>query len=66
MHAFESSQAIWFDSDFIEIQVQSKDEQRFVVIDRITKNHWPVDITYRGNTNRISSVKRSRKRDTTI
>jgi len=43
--------------------VKSEDEQRFLVIGLIAKNHWSAVITYRGRTIRIISVRRSRKNE---
>jgi len=57
---FVSAQALWEDPDLIEVQAKSDDEPRFLVIGLIENKHWSAMITYRGNTIRIISVRRSR------
>jgi len=60
---FIQAQALWDDPDLIEIPVKTSDEQRFVVIGRISGKHWSGVITYRGDRVRIISVRRSRKEE---
>ena len=57
---FMSAQALWEDPDLVEIQANSDDEPRFLVIGRIDNKHWSAVITYRENNIRIISVRRSR------
>ena len=57
---FVSAQALWEGPDLIEAQAKSEDEPRFLVIGLIENKHWSAVITYRGNTIRIISVRRSR------
>ena len=57
---FISAQALWVDPDFIEIQVKSLDEPRSLVIGIIAEKYWSVVITYREQSIRIISVRRSR------
>tara|TARA_B100001778_G_scaffold331558_1_gene336153 strand:+ start:855 stop:1112 length:258 start_codon:yes stop_codon:yes gene_type:complete len=57
---FEDAKFLWQDPDLIEISAKTLDEQRSIVIGRIKKKHWSAVITYRGNSIRIISVRRSR------
>jgi len=43
--------------------VKTSDEQRFLVVGRISGKHWSGVITYRGDRVRIISVRRSRKEE---
>jgi uncharacterized DUF497 family protein len=63
---FEEAQALWNDPDFIEIPVQTSDEPRYLVIGMLEGKHWSGVITYRGDTVRIISVRRSRKEEVEI
>ena len=63
---FYEAQALWDDSDFIEIPVKTNDELRFLVIGKISGKHWSGVITYRGEKIRIISVRRSRKEEVDI
>jgi len=62
---FAAAQELWIDSELIELQVKSVDEPLFLVIGLIARKHWSAVITYRGsgNTIRIISVRRSRKKE---
>lgn len=57
---FVDAQAIWQDSDFIEVTAKSDDEPRALVIGMIGGKHWSAIITYRSDRIRIISVRRSR------
>ena len=57
---FVDAQAIWQDTDFIEIKARSDDEPRFLVVGMIDGKHWSAIITYREDVVRIISVRRSR------
>ena len=63
---FVAAQELWFDPEFIELQVKSEDEARFLVIGLIAKKHWSAVITYRSSTIRIISVRRSRKTEVAL
>ncbi len=63
---FYEAQALWNDSDFIEIPLKTIDESRFLVIGRILEKHWSAIITYRSENIRIISVRRSRKEEVEI
>ena len=63
---FISAQAIWVDPDFIEFQAKTIDEPRSIVIGRISEKHWSAVITYREQSIRIISVRRSRSSEVAI
>jgi uncharacterized DUF497 family protein len=63
---FYEAQALWDDPDTIEIPVRTSDESRFLVIGKISERYWSGVITYRGDTIRIISVRRSRKEEVDI
>jgi uncharacterized DUF497 family protein len=63
---FVQAQAIWGDSDYIEIPLKTADEERFMVIGMIDGKAWSGIITYRGASIRIISVRRSRKEEIAI
>ena len=58
---FVKAQEIWQDPALVEVQAQSENEPRFLVIARIANTHWSAVITHRGSTIRIISVRHSRK-----
>ena len=63
---FYEAQEIWNDPGFIEIPVKTIDEPRFLVIGKISGKYWSGVITYRTDTVRIISVRRSRKEEVEI
>ena len=63
---FHEARALWDDPDLLEIPVQTIDEPRYLVIGTIQGKHWSGVITYRGDTVRIISVRRSRKEEVEI
>lgn len=63
---FYQAQALWDDSDLIEIPARTSDEPRFLVIGKISAVHWSAIITYRREKIRIISVRRSRKEEIDI
>lgn len=63
---FHTAQALWNDSDLIEIPVNTSDEPRFLVIGLLNSKHWSGVITYRGSNIRIISVRRSRKAEVNL
>ena len=63
---FYEAQALWNDSDFIEIPLKTIDEPRFLVIGKISEKHWSAIVTYRSDNIRIISVRRSRKEEVEI
>jgi len=60
---FYEAQELWEDPDLIEIPVKTSDEPRFLVVGKISENHWSGVITYRGDKIRIISVRRARKEE---
>ena len=58
---FIDAQQIWDNPDFIEIQATFDDGPRSLVIGRIADKLWSAVITYRNESIRIISVRRSRK-----
>jgi len=63
---FYDAQALWDDPDLIEIPARTTGESRFLVIGKIAGNCWSAVITYRGNSIRLISVRRSRKEEISI
>ena len=57
---FLDAQALWSDPALLEIPARTTDEPRILVIGRIHRKHWSAVITYRGQTIRLISVRRSR------
>ena len=57
------AQALFDDPDLIEITAKTTDEPRFLVIGKIADKHWSGVVTYRGESVRIISVRRSRKEE---
>lgn len=57
---FIDAQLLWKDPDLLEIPAKTLDEPRFLVIGKINSKHWSAVITYRDETIRIISVRRSR------
>jgi len=60
---FVEAQALWDDSDLLEIPARTTDEQRFLVIGKIAGKYWSGVITYRGENIRIISVRRARQEE---
>ena len=63
---FMEAQALWNDPDRIEIPAKTIDEDRFLLIGKISEKHWSTIITYRNEKVRIISVRRSRKEEIEI
>ena len=63
---FIESQKIWNDPDRIEIPAKTIDEQRFLIIGKISDKYWSGIITYRDDRVRIISVRRSRQEEIDI
>jgi len=60
---FIQAQALWDDSERVEIAAKTEDEPRFLVIGRIGSQHWSAVITYRESRTRLISVRRSRREE---
>jgi uncharacterized DUF497 family protein len=63
---FIEAQALWNDSDLIEIPAHCFDEPRFLVIGKINGKHWSAVITRRNGRLRIISVRRARKEEAAL
>ncbi len=63
---FVEAQALWEDPDLLEIPARTEDEPRFLVIGKLNGKHWSGVITYRADTIRIISVRRSRKEEVEV
>jgi uncharacterized DUF497 family protein len=63
---FYEAEALWNDPDLAEIPAKITDEPRFLMIGKIDEKHWSGVITYRGDSIRIISVRRSRKEEVEI
>jgi len=60
---FVAAQALWLDDNLLRIAARTAEEQRFLVIGMIADEHWSAVITYRQETIRLISVRRSRARE---
>ncbi len=63
---FVEAQALWEDPDLLEIPARTEDEPRFLVVGKINEKHWSGVITYRADTIRIISVRRSRNEEVDV
>jgi len=63
---FIEAQALWNDRDRIEIPAKTIDENRSLIIGKITDKCWSAIITYRNEKVRIISIRRSRKEEVEI
>jgi hypothetical protein len=57
------AQFLWHDQNRVEIETYSTIEARIIVIGKIEDKYWSAIITYRSQTVRIISVRRSRKNE---
>ncbi len=64
--SFTEAQALWDDPDYIIIPAKTIDESRFLVVGKIGDKYWSGIITYRDESVRIISVRRSRKEEIDI
>jgi len=60
---FESATNLWLDDNRIEIDAPHPVEDRHIMIGRHLNKLWAAVYTIRGNTTRIISVRRARKRE---
>jgi uncharacterized protein len=63
---FHEAQTLWEDDDLTEITILSTSEIRHVFTGKIRDKYWTVVITWRSNTIRLISVRRSRKSEVSI
>jgi uncharacterized DUF497 family protein len=57
---FEEAKALWNDLERLEAPILRLGEKRYLLVGLIASLHWTAIITYRGETVRIISVRRSR------
>jgi uncharacterized DUF497 family protein len=57
---FLEAQDIWLDGNLLRISARSEPEARFVFVGMLKGRHWSAIATYRGETIRLISVRRSR------
>ena len=57
---FKEALALWQDADRLEARILRPGEKRSLLVGLIGSLHWTAIITYRGETVRIISVRRSR------
>ena len=63
---FIEAQALWSDSNLLEIPAKTLDEPRFLVIGVIGQRHWSAVVSYRNGKIRLISVRRSRDEEVTL
>jgi len=57
---FLEAQDLWLDVDLLQVPARSDAEERFLFIGMLDGRHWSAIVTYRGETIRLISVRRSR------
>ncbi len=57
---FVEAQLLWADPDLLQIPAKTVDEPRFLVIGMIEDKYWSAVVTFRSESIRIISVRRSR------
>lgn len=57
---FRDAQDKWLDENLLRIPARADAEQRFIFVGMMEERHWSAVITYRGESIRIISVRRSR------
>ena len=60
---FIEAQALWDDSELLEVPLKSEDEPRVLMVGKISGKHWSAIITHRQTRVRIISVRRSRNEE---
>lgn len=60
---FDDAKDLWQDEYLLEVPLNFPDELRYLCIGKIEEKHWSAVITYRADTIRIISVRRSRKEE---
>lgn len=61
--SFEAAQALWSDPDRLGAPVRTSDEPCFLVIGRISDQHWSAAITFQVDRIRILSVRRAHEEE---
>ncbi|PKQ29307.1 MAG: toxin [Actinobacteria bacterium HGW-Actinobacteria-10] len=57
---FLEAQDLWLDVDLLQLPARSDAEERFLFIGMIDGRHWSAIVTYRADTIRLISARRSR------
>lgn len=57
------AQALWLDGDLLRLTANCEAEPRFLFIGKVDGRHWSAIATYRGESIRLISVRRSRPRE---
>jgi uncharacterized protein len=60
---FETAKRLWLDENRVEIHAHHPVEDRWIMIGRKDEKLWTAIYTWRGNTIRIISVRRSREKE---
>ncbi|WP_080797015.1 BrnT family toxin [Arabiibacter massiliensis] len=60
---FEDAKELWADENLVELSSPYSLEPRFLVLGIMGGKHWTAIVTYRGQTARIISVRRSREKE---
>lgn len=60
---FDEAQMLWCDPDLLEVPAKTVDEPRWLVVGKIDGKHWSAVITYRQESIRLISVRRSRQEE---
>jgi uncharacterized protein len=63
---FEEAQALWLDSELVEVPARTLDEPRWLLIGKIGAKYWSAVITRRDENIRLISVRRSRDEEVSI
>jgi uncharacterized DUF497 family protein len=63
---FLEAQALWDDPYLLQIPAKAVDEPRYVVVGIVDGKHWSAVITYRGDSIRMISVRRSRAKEVAL
>ena len=63
---FDEAQQLWNDVFRVEIQAQSTTEPRFMIIEKVWDRRWSAIVTYRDESIRIISVRRSRENEVNL
>jgi uncharacterized DUF497 family protein len=63
---FVEAQRLWDDSNLLEVPARTVDEPRYLLIGTIEAKHWSAVVTYRNESIRIISVRRSRAEEVSI
>jgi len=63
---FVDAQLLWDDPRLLEIPAKTEDEPRYLVIGLMNQKYWSAVITYRGESIRLISVRRSRPEEVAI